>query len=67
MIGLFSRARPRREAPAPDESRMTMAEVEALLREIAADRPNRGVAADVEQHRLRRASEAADRAPKLAS
>ena len=67
MIGLFSRARPRPEAPAPDESRMTMAEVEALLREIAADRPNRGVAADVEQHRLRRASEAADRAPKLAS
>ena len=28
---------------------------------------NRGVAADVEQYRLRRASEAADRAPKLAS
>ena len=68
MFGLFNRARPRLAAPACawDEGRMSLAEIEALLREIAADQSNRGAAADGEPSRSNDA-EARRGGPKLAA
>lgn len=62
MLGLFSRLRPRLEAPdaAPDEGRMSLAEIEALLREIAVHRPSDDALAEVEQSRSRRAVDAVE-------
>ncbi len=69
MFGLFSRLRPRLDTPEPalDEGRMSLAEIEALLREIAADRPRHSALSNGGQQRNRQMSSTSDRAPKLAS
>ncbi len=48
MFGLFTRTRPRPE-PASDENRISLAEIEALLREIAADPSGHGATAKAEE------------------
>jgi hypothetical protein len=69
MFGLFSRLRPRLDTPEPalDEGRMSLAELEALLREIAADRPRHSALSNGGQQQSRQVSSTSDRAPKLAS
>jgi len=39
MLGLFGRLRPRIVEDRPEQERWSLADIEALLREIAADRP----------------------------
>lgn len=68
MHNLFARARLRREAsaPVPDESRMSLADIEALLREIAAVRTDRTAFEEAKLQRPARV-DSVPRAPKLMS
>lgn len=68
MRGFFARSRLRREtfASTPDESRMSLADVEALLREIAAARTDQADADEDEPSSAWRI-DGAPRAPKMMS